>query len=125
MALSCGWALWRGAADARLAAALVLAASGVTFLVNNRLHHDDVQWAVFWVDGAALAGFAALYAISRRRWLLFLTAFQALAVSEHLAMALDAGMDPRAYVGSLYILFAGILVCLVWGARGQRHEAPD
>ncbi|MFC5343397.1 hypothetical protein ACETK8_20485 (plasmid) [Brevundimonas staleyi] len=101
----------------------MVAASLATLLANRREAHLDVQWAIFWIDGAALAGFAVLWSRARRsRWLLFLTAIQLLAVCEHLAMVLDAEMDPRAYVGSLYVLFAGMLACLVWGARGSRHE---
>ncbi len=104
----------------RLAAALVVAASLLTAAANLRIAHAEAQWAIFWIDAAALAGFAILWIRAQRRWLLFLTAIQFLTVCEHLAMALDRGMEPRAYVGTLYLLFIGILVCLMWGA----HDRP-
>lgn len=122
LALCAGWALWRGPSNARLAAGIVLAASLATTLANQRVAQMDVQWAIFWIDGAALAGFAVLWSRARSRWLLFLTAIQLLTVCEHLAMALDRGMDARAYVGTLYLLFIGVLGCLVWGTRRLRHE---
>lgn len=94
----------------------------MTTLANSRAAQMDVQWAVFWIDGAALVCFAILLSQHLQKWIAFLTAFQLLAVAEHLGMALDSEMDPRAYVGSLYVLFLGILGCLVWGARVLRHE---
>ncbi len=120
LALCAGWAFWRGRGSVRLAAALVVAASLLTAAANLRIAHAEAQWAIFWIDVGALAGLAILWVRAQRRWLLFLTAIQFLAVCEHLAMALDRGMEPRAYVGTLYLLFIGILACLVWGT----HDRP-
>ncbi len=123
--LCVGWALLRGPRSVRFAASTVAAASLATALVNDPTAHWNVQWTIFWIDVVALAAFAGLWAADRGRWLVFLTAIQLLTVCEHLAKSVDAGMASRAYGGTVYVLFIGVLGCLIWGARGRSDEAVE
>ena len=85
---SCGYALLRGGAPERIAAALLVATIEASWLLLTPLaiRFRHVELGVFFVD---IALFGSLYALSlpcRRFWPIWITACQGLGMVSHLAV---------------------------------------
>jgi hypothetical protein len=102
---SCGYALWRGAAPERAAAAIMLAATLATVAAlragPNRF--ATVETGVFAVDIVTFVAFTALALRAQRYWPMWLAALQLDALVTHLAMLLAPRTMPWAYA----VLIAG------------------
>lgn len=119
-----GIALWRGGRPERWAALGVVLATLASPLVQYRADPNATQWAIMAVDTALLAQLAWLTWRWDKAWLIWASAFQLLTVVTHIGMALNVTLLGRAYIASSYLLFAGLLLALLFGSLQGRSIAP-
>jgi len=102
---SCGYALWRGAAPERAAAAIMLAATVATVVAFRAgpTRFSSVEAGVLAVDVATLLAFVALALRAQRYWPMWIAALQVDAVVTHLAIL----VAPRAMPWAYAVLIAG------------------
>lgn len=125
MALTCGFAFWRGGRPEKAAALACLAAWLVSVVVYNYRNWVDPQWAVLGVDLALLAALTALALTADRIWLLFASAFQLLGVVIHIAMMADRDVAGLPYVRGLVIWSYLVILALGVGTWNHwRSRAP-
>lgn len=119
-----GFAVWKGRAPERIAAAACALASVVTpFVISHRWF--DPQWGVLAIDLALLAVLLWLSLATDRIWVLFIAAFQLLSVVTHLAILVDHSVAPLPYRRGLVIWSYLTLVPLAWGTwRVWRRTPP-
>lgn len=97
--LACLYAVHRGGAPERWAAALMIAAAVATALLPfhpGRSFHG-VEWGELAVDVAMLVGMTALAARADRFWPLWIAALQVIAIAIHGVRAYDATILPMVY----------------------------
>lgn len=105
--LCCGYAIRFGERDGRLAAFLILAASGLSLpptLMEQA--YAKTELFIFAVDLLLLAGLYALTLTSRRYWPIWMTGFHLIAVVTHLSTMLVPDFTPRLYraMGSFWAI---------------------
>lgn len=128
--LVCGYALHKGRADERLAAAACLAASLATkFAISPSAgRYSSVEFGVLIVDLAVLAVFIAIALRSHRFWPLWVAGLQLTTSMAHLLKAVEFGLMPEAYAAAGRFWVYPILIILAVATwRGRRSEPllPD
>lgn len=121
---SCGYALVRGTRDARIVAAVCIAASLASFALASR--YSLMERGVLAVDLLALAAFTTVAMTSERFWPLWVSGLQLTAISGHLLKQLQSDLLPTAYAAALHFWSYPILIILavaVW--RSQRRQPVD
>ena len=121
--LCCAYALARGGAPERSAAAMMLAASLASFASLSQpfgASYLKVQVWVFVIDMLLLAGLFVLALASTRFWPLWLAGFQLLAVFAHLIRAIDHTALPRGY--QFLISFEAYPMLLLVALGAWRHR---
>ena len=95
----CAFALARGGAPERIAAAIFLAAALLSLAVEQPQgsRFDSVEVGVLVIDLAVLAGFLILSATANRFWPIWMAAMQGVQVLSHFAIAVNATIIPWAY----------------------------
>ena len=126
--LTCGYALWRGRSDEKIAAAVCLGATIVTQLVmpppEMRYSNLDLQLIV--IDLAVLAAFVAIALRSERFWPLWVAGLQLTISISHLMKAVDQELMPRAYAAAAVLWSYPILLIIVIGTwRQHRRRLQD
>ena len=120
-AVVCGYAFWRGERPERMAAAILMANwLGTPWLETPDTYHS-LQSLMFFTDATTATLLLALALASNRFWPMWVTAFQALELLMHIAMAVDRHVHARAYFIGMEITSYLILAAL---AVGVWREAP-
>lgn len=129
LALTCGYAFYRGGRYERIVAAVCIIASFATIAVNspfNRMYMH-VESGALLVDLAVLAAFVAVALQSDRFWPLWVAGLQLTTSVAHFLKAIDPHLIPQAY--GLAVRFWGypILIILAIGAwrNDRRRRSPD
>ena len=126
LALTCGYAFYRGGRYERVVAAVCVVASIVTVVANSPLNqlYDHVDEGTLLVDIAVLAAFVAVALQSDRFWPLWVAGLQLTTSFAHLFKAIDPQLFPEAYGAALRVWSYPILLILAVGTwRGRRRAA--
>lgn len=115
LALTCGFAFWRGELPERLGALACVVGWLISVVVYNYRNWVDPQWAVLVVDLALLTVLVWLTLTVDRVWLLFASAFQLLGVVIHIALMVDRNVSGLPYVRGLVIWSYLVLSALAVG----------
>jgi hypothetical protein len=123
LALTCGYACYRGGRYERIVAAVCIVGAFATVAVNSPLNrmYAHVESGALLVDLAVLAAFIAVALQSDRFWPLWVAGLQLTTSVAHFLKALDPHLIPQAY--GLAVRFWGypILIILAIGAW-RNHE---
>ena len=124
LALCCGYALWRGRGDERVAAAVSLAASLVThLLISGRFggfYH--LEGGVLAVDAATFIAFVTLALTSSRFWPLWIAGLQLTTLLAHLFRILSSDLIPIAYAAAGRVWSYPIVIIIAIGAWRHQHR---
>jgi len=123
-----GYVFWRGERAERACVLVIVVASILSALAA----HPNGMWqrgetGIFIVDVAALFAFITIMGASNRFWPLWITAFQIIAVTTHLARFLKPATLPMAYAFAeqLWVLpMQGLLVAVIWQRQHTRRSFP-
>jgi hypothetical protein len=124
LALTCGYALWRGRGDERVAAAVCVLASLVTyFIIGPKLGgFYSFETGVLVVDMAAFAAFVSVALSSSRFWPLWVAGLQLTTLLAHVFRLASSDLIPVAYAAAGRFWSYPILLILVIGTwRHQRR----
>lgn len=128
LSASCGYALWRGDRDARIAAIVCIVATALTVLLitPGASRYALVESGVMMVDLAALAAFVTLALFSKRFWPLWVAGLQMTASAAHALKMVDSALVPLAYAVAERSWSYPILLIIAIGAfRGQRRNRSE
>lgn len=128
LTLSCGYALWRGDRDARIAAITCVAATVMTVVVltPGSRRYVFVESGVMVVDLVTLAAFITLALFSKRFWPLWVAGLQMTASTAHALKMFDAELVPLAYAVAERFWGYPILIIIAVGAyRHHRRSMRD
>ena len=122
---SCGYALWRGDRDARVAAivCIVATASTVMLLTPGSDRYRFVESGAMIVDLATLTAFVTLALFSRRFWPLWIAGLQLTASTAHALKLFDASLMPYAYAAAERFWSYPILLIIALGAFRAHRRA--
>jgi len=129
LALCCGYALWRGRGDERVAAAVCIAASLVThFIVGPKLGgFYSFETGVLAVDLATFAAFVSVALSSSRFWPRWIAGLQLTTLLAHGFQLVSADLIPLAYAAAGRFWSYPILIIIAVGAwrhhRRSRRES--
>lgn len=122
---SCGYALWRGDRDARVAAIVCIVATALTVLLltPGPARYRLIESGTMMVDLATLAAFVTLALFSRRFWPLWVAGLQLTASTAHALKLFDASLVPIAYAAAERFWSYPILVIIAIGTfRAHRRK---
>jgi len=126
---SCGYALWRGRRDERIAAVVFIAATFVSIIMRSPLHgrYEGVEISDVIIDTGVLASVVAIALVSDRFWPLWAAGLQLVDSMSHLMKAVHANLLPNVYGAAERFWSYPILVILFIGAWRQhrRSQARD
>lgn len=125
---SCGYALWRGDRDARIAAIVCVVATALTvaLLTPGPSRYQLVEGGAMAVDLATLAAFVTLALTSRRFWPLWIAGLQLTASAAHALKLFDQSLVPLAYAAAERFWSYPILLIIAIGAfRARRREVRN
>ena len=128
LAASCGYALWRGDRDARIAAmvCIIATALSVLLLTPGPARYQLVEGGAMAVDLATLAAFVMLALFSERFWPLWVAGLQLTASTAHALKLFDASLIPYAYAAAERFWSYPILLIIAVGAyRAHRRQCND
>jgi hypothetical protein len=125
--LICGYAIWRGNRDERLAGIACITASVVTKFVISPIgnRYNDIETGLLLVDLAMLAIFIFIALKTDRFWPLWVAGLQLTMTMAHLLKAIELDLLPKAYAAAAIFWSYPILLILgiaTW--RGTRRARP-
>lgn len=125
LTVSCGYALWRGDRDARIAACVCIVATGLTvvLLTPGSTRYELVESGAMAVDLATLGAFVTLALFSRRFWPLWVAGLQMTASAAHALKLFDAALVPLAYAVAERFWGYPILLIIAFGAYRHRRRS--
>ena len=121
---ACGYALWRGHRDERIAAAACLGATLATRLVISPIssRYAGIESGLLLVDLAMLATFVWIALRSDRFWPLWVAGLQLTMTMAHFLKAIELDLLPQAYAAAAIFWSYPILLILGIGTwRGHRR----
>ena len=121
----CGYALWRGDRDARIAAVVCIVATAATvvMLTPGTARYQMVESGAMIVDLVTLGAFVSLALTSKRFWPLWIAGLQLTASTAHALRMADASLAPLAYAIAERFWSYPILVIIAIGTfRAQRRQ---
>jgi hypothetical protein len=121
----CGYALWRGHRDERIAALACLFATLATRLVISPVgtRYDGIEFGLVLVDLAMLSTFVWIALRSDRFWPLWVAGLQLTMSMAHLLKAIELDLLPKAYAAAAIFWSYPILLILAVGTwRGHRRD---
>jgi len=128
LALSCGYAFYRGGRYERLVAAVCILGTVATVAVNstfNRLY-SHVEAGALAVDLAVLTAFVVVALQSDRFWPLWVAGLQLTTSVAHFLKALDPHLIPQAYGLAVRFWSYPILIILAVGSwRAHRRMMAE
>lgn len=124
LALVVGYAFVRGRFDERLAAAVCVVATIVTWLFNSPLHErfSGIEFGVFAADLLALVGFTAVALRSDRFWPLWVAGLQLTTTLAHVLKAINIELLPQAYAAAARFWVYPIFLIIVVGTWRSHHR---
>jgi len=122
---SCGYALWRGDRDARVAAVVCIVATALTvvLLTPGTGRYRLLEGGAMIVDLATLAAFVTLALFSRRFWPLWVAGLQLTASTAHALKLVEASLVPYAYAAAERFWSYPILIIIAIGAFRAHRRA--
>jgi hypothetical protein len=121
----CGYALYRGKADARIVAAVFLVGNLATLLLRSSTY-ASIETSVFVIDVVAFLAFTYAALISDRFWPLWVSGLQLTTSMGHVFKLIDSHLLPLAYAAALRFWAYPILIILAVGTwRSHRRTLPD
>ena len=126
--LICGYALWRGRKDERIAATACLVAVIVTVTVIPPVgaRYSAVDSVLLAIDLAMLAVFTVIALTSDRFWPLWVAGLQLTMTTSHLMKALEPELIPRAYAAaSVFWSYPILLIILIGTWRTHRRAVAS
>lgn len=124
VAITTGYALWRGDRDSRLVASICIVAVALTQLLAYPVgqRFASVETGVVAVDLATLAGFFAIALASSRFWPLWVAGLQLTTLLGHLMKAIDWSLLPRVYgMAMVFWSYPILLIVMVGAWRAHRR----
>jgi len=121
----CGYALWRGHRDERLAAVACLGATLATRLVISPIssRYAGIETGLLLVDLAMLATFVWIALRSDRFWPLWVAGLQLTMTMAHFLKAVELDLLPKAYAAAAIFWSYPILLILWIGTwRGRQRD---
>jgi len=125
---ACGYALWRGRADARIVAIAFVVGNFATYALRTEVGggYSSLETGIFIVDIACLAAFTYAALISDRFWPLWVSGLQLTTSFGHIMKAIDSDLLPFAYAAALRFWSYPILIVLAAGVwRSQRRLSRE
>lgn len=118
LAACCGYALWRGDRDARIAAIVCIVATALTvvLLTPGPKRYQLVEGGAMIVDLATLAAFVTVALFSQRFWPLWVAGLQLTASAAHALKLADSSLVPLAYAAAERFWSYPILLIIAIGA---------
>ena len=133
--LACGYALRRGGAPERWAAAILLGGTAATWalVISPRGYfgafYRGVQLGMLAVDAAMLVALLTVALLADRFWPLWLTALHAFSVVGHLAKAIAPDILPNVYLTTqAFAAYPGLLLLMLatrWHALRMGETGRD
>jgi hypothetical protein len=117
----CGYALFRGKADARIVAAVFLVGDLATLTLRSSTY-SSVETSILVVDILAFLAFTYAALISDRFWPLWVSGLQLTTSLGHAFKAIDANLLPLAYAAALRFWAYPILIILAVGTWRSRRR---
>ena len=101
LALCCGYALWRGRGDERVAAAVCIGASLLSLAILRPLEDfQELEAGLLLIDMIVLASFVAIALTSQRFWPLWVSGLQLTSLLAHLGRVSRIDLVPVAYAAA-------------------------
>ena len=128
LAVTCGYALWRGRTDERIIAIVCIAASIISTMVLSPLasRYAQVETGELVVDGLVLATFVLVALRSDRFWPLWIAGLQLTSSTAHFLKSVQLDLMPEAYAAATRFWSYPILVILAIGTwRAHRRAATE
>jgi hypothetical protein len=125
---ACGYAFWRGKADARIVAMTFFIGNFATIALrsNHVTGYTSLEPGIFAVDIACLLAFTYAALISDRFWPLWVSGFQLTTSFGHILKLADSNLLPLAYAAALRFWGYPILIILAIGVwRSQRRARNE
>lgn len=122
---ACGYAWYRGRADARIAAAVIFVGSFLTYALRSHwaASYSSVEGGIFAVDVVALLGFVYVALSSDRFWPLWVSGLQLTTTMGHVFKAIQSDLLPLAYAAALRFWAYPILIIIAVGAWRSHQRA--
>lgn len=121
------YAFARGRVDERLAAAVCVVATFVTWLFNSPLEvrFSGVEIGVFAADLFALAGFTLVALRSDRFWPLWVAGLQLTTTLSHMLKAIQIDLMPQAYAAAARFWVYPIFLIIVIGTWRSHQRSQS
>lgn len=126
--LACGYALWRGRSEEKIAAVACLVATLATRLAIApvAVRYTGVEMGLVIIDLALLAAFVRIALGSQRFWPLWVAGLQLTNSMAHLLKAIELELMPRAYAAAAVFWSYPILIIIIIGTwRTHRYYRRD
>lgn len=126
--LACGYALWRGRSEEKIAAVACLVATLATRLAIApvAVRYTGVETGLVIIDLALLAAFVRIALGSQRFWPLWVAGLQLTNSMAHLLKAIELELMPRAYAAAAMFWSYPILIIIIIGTwRTHRYYRRD
>lgn len=126
--LTCGYALWRGRRDERIAAIVCLLATVATRLAISPLsvRYTDLEIGLLLIDAAVLAAFIAIALRSQRFWPLWVAGLQLTNSMAHLMKVVEFDLVPKAYAAAaMFWSYPILLIILVGTWRTHQYSLRE
>ena len=125
--LTCGFALWRGRGDEKLAALACLAATIATRFVISPLavRYSSIEVGLLAIDLGMLFVFTYIALRTERFWPLWVAGLQLTNSMAHLLKAVEVQLIPKAYAAAAIFWSYPILIIILIGTwrTSRRHSA--
>ena len=122
LALCCGYALWRGRGDERVAAAVCIGASLLSLAILRPLEDfRELEAGLLLIDVMVFAIFVAIALTSQRFWPLWVSGLQLTSLLAHLGRVTRIDLVPVAYAAAERFWAYPILFLIAAGAW-RRHR---
>ena len=129
LTLTCGYSLWKGRGDERMAATVCIIASIVSVFVLSPLarRYSGVETGELTVDLLVLTAFTYIALRSERFWPLWVAGLQLTASMAHILKSIQLELLPEAYAAATRIWSYPILLIIAIGAwrNHKRRQRED
>lgn len=127
LALTCGYALWRGRSDERIvASACLLATLATRFAISPvQLRYASVETGLLAIDLLMLLVFIGIALTSQRFWPLWVAGLQLTNCVSHVMKFADIDLMPRAYAAAAALWSYPILLILAIGTWRCHHRRVE
>jgi hypothetical protein len=126
---ACGYAFWRGKAEARIVASAFFVGSFATLAMRSNSSgggYSSLETGIFAVDVACFLAFTYAALISDRFWPLWVSGLQLTTSFGHVMKVIDSHLLPIAYAAALRFWGYPMLVILALGVwRSQQRMRQE